>query len=268
MKTNFPPPAAPGRCATCGPRFGGQIETIKARFEAFLVENSHKPICTLSGAAPALRTLANEYEVLTRRLGDKFLGVALGGSLIHGLGTVRTSDVDYFIYTKRLDPATAESVKHESWFRLRQAGLSPCDGDPVRDLDQRPILELTSALSVFTSLIIDPPDRGSPLRGALEATALAMIRDALGEGILEKGELLDWLKEEHRRLIGCDAAYVAAKFMANRAPEFIQEGAAIVLAHDEDFLREMTEIAAPYMQGRARYCPFPERVAELFREGR
>ena len=264
MTTSIPPSIPPGRCPKCGPRFGGQIETIKARFETFLSENSFKPIHTLPGVAPALRVLSNEHTVLSLRLGEKFLGVSLGGSLIHGLGTVKTSDVDYRIYTRKIDEVTAEGVKHESWYRLRHEFLNPCDGDPVSDLERRPVQDLTPALSVFTNLIIDPPDRGAPGREQLEQAALAAIQAAINENIVPKPELLSMLKEEHSQLVGLDPAHVASKFMQNRASEFIMEGAALALSFDEPFMNEMIGIARDYMSGRVRYCPFPPRVEELF----
>jgi hypothetical protein len=161
---------------------------------------------------------------------------------------------------RQISEKTAESVKHESWYRLRNAGLTPCDTNPVRNLDQRPVMELTSALTVFSNEIICPPNQAK-----LEQAALDMIKAAMGEGILAKPELLAMLKEEYGRLVATDPAYVAKKFMQNRAQEFILEGAAIALSFNEPFMREMTEIARDYMPGRVRYCPFPAKVEELFR---
>ena len=197
-------------------------------------------------------TLEAEGQMMRRRLGENYLGVMLGGSLIHGLGTPETSDIDYYIYTRAIDPGLADDIKEGSWSRLKQDRFAPCDTHPIRDLERRPIGEWLTALAIFSNLAIDVPSLFK-----LQFAALTLLKDSQ----VPEAEM----REEFLKLTASDPKYVAEKFMENLAQEHIPEEMALDLSFNRPFMKEMVAMASDYMPGRiSTYCRFPAEVAALF----
>ena len=235
-------------------------EICQARFRTFLNIHVRALMISSQGLLPAQKAVRAESLELRKQLGDRFLGLSLGGPLIHDLGTVKTSPVDYFIYTRSLGDKQAERIGRQSRERLSLAKLTPGEDDPVRDLELRPVAELTSAMSVFTNLIESVPDKA-----ALEQAALASIAAAIAEKKVPPREIFTMLMVEFITLTGSNPAYVAREFMANRAPEYIPVGAAEALSLDNTFMERMIAIARPLMIEKVRdHCRFPWKVRALF----
>jgi hypothetical protein len=260
MRTTSPVVPSP---IFAGPLLLGPQDICLAQFRTQLHINSFRLTVMIGDPRPVLCALRFEHNVLRQQLGPKYLGIALGGSLARGLGTAKTSDVNYFIYTRSLEAGLADRIKDGSWKRLRDARLTPGPGHPVCDLEPRAIDDraLNSALSVFAHQVTGTPDRAS-----LEAAALALIGRALAEAKVPAPVLLRSLMESFIELSGSSPAYAAEKFMKNRAREFIPAGQAKSLAADQAFMKQLRAAALKYMVERLRNpnCRFPKQVWDLF----
>ena len=244
-----------------GPLLLGPQELCRAQFRAQLHINSFRLTIMIGDPYPVLTALRFEHNVLRQQLGADYLGLSLGGSLVRGLGTFKTSDVNYFIFTRSTSARRAEMIKLESRERLSAVHLTPGQDDPVCDLEPSRIDDLTGSLSVFTSQMI-----AAPSQTALEAAALALIGRAIAEEKVPAAEIVRLLMEKFIELSGSSPAYAAEKFMKNRAKEFMPAGLANSLSLDDKFMVEMRKIALPYMVARLRHssCGFPRQVWNLF----
>ena len=213
----------------------------------------------LGKAEPVLSALKLESQALRRQLRANFLGLALGGSVARGLGTAATSDIDYYIYVDQLGAAQAEDIKQQSWQRLRIAELAPCDGNPVVELNTRPLLVPARPLAVFTNYFVCCSDLGR-----LKLLAVAVLESLLRpeEG---RAETQAFLREEYTALVGGRADRVIVKFLQNIAREDIPEEQAITLSHNQMALDYLVKIAEPAVSARVRRFPFPAELAAIDR---
>jgi hypothetical protein len=236
---------------------------VKTAFIAFLAVYARQPFL-LNQAKPAIAALNELIGPLQKILGDKFLGLALGGSVVRNLWSPQTSDIDCYIYAQRIDQPLAEAAKQLADAHLRSRGLSPCANetvvlnDHVIALDQRPIGSPAYGLEVYADYFIYPENQ-EPLK----AQAAASIKSIVDQGLMPKHLLLADLKEEFRFLTGSNPNQVVKKFLLNIASKSV--GLNIcneILANDlcRDIL---VNIAAPYLAARSQVFPFPAEIEKL-----
>ncbi|MFA5112836.1 MAG: hypothetical protein WC529_00885 [Candidatus Margulisiibacteriota bacterium] len=235
-----------------------KLPLIKPAFVSWLRTYGNQAVI-LDHAGPALTALAQEAKELTRLLGGDFLSLALGGSLIRGLGTVETSDVDYFIYTRDIGQQWADTVRDGSWQRLRQAGLTPCDDHPVIRLAPGLPDIAGNTLGVFTNHLVFEAKPGASRRMVLEV--LAQLLAAAPPNA--RRELKETLRSEYNTLMHNSQAYAARKFVQNRVRPLIGEAMSESMLCDQHCLDELARLAAPFITARRVNFPPPPELASL-----
>jgi hypothetical protein len=238
-------------------------DKIKTAFRAFLSVYAKHPIIITSQTKPIVAALKEQVPWLERQLGENLLGLSLGGSSIRGLNIIgiSDSDVDYFIYTRKIDRDAASEIDERSQRQIKDKGFAPCDITPVIQLDHTvPPNNFNSVLGVFTGYFIH-----CPAEQELEQRALAIIKSYSDLGYESKPALLNGLKSEFDALSGNDPEYVAKKFMKNRAIKIVGEEQAVSLLFDTPILEELKAIARtePYLAARKQLLPFPPALQKL-----
>lgn len=254
------PPVNNGRTWSVSSReIRAKLPLIKPAFLSWLRTYGNQAVI-LDHAGPALTALAREAGELTRLLGDDFLALALGGSLIRGLGTVETSDVDYFIYTRDIGRCWADTVRDGSWQRLRQAGLTPCDDHPVIRLVPGLPEIAGNTLGVFTNHLVHEAAPGESRRIVVDVIAQLLAATPPDA----RQALKETLKSEYNTLMHNNPAYAARKFVQNRARPLIGEELSESMLCDHYCLTELSRLAAPFVAARrVNFLPPPELASLL-----
>ena len=76
-------------------------ERLKLAFRAFMEVYSKKPVIITGQTRIVVEALDKMVPWLKEELGNSLLAVTLGGSSVRGLNSLESSDVDYYIYSRK-----------------------------------------------------------------------------------------------------------------------------------------------------------------------
>jgi len=210
-----------------------------------LRETQERVIPVLEGCLPRLEKI----------LGDSFLGLSLGGSLILGLGTPTSSDVDFFIHTiaSSLEQERA-AVKHV-FSELTRAELRPCSHvkHPLYNFGEGGDRLSEDIVSVFANYFV-----GGEANSRLLEAALQRVEELLGGRIWIPSSLSPSLGSLYFDILGAvSSREVVAQYFINMHE---LEGRVFFAGLFMDFLRE--EVSS-YRKARKLNFPFPPELEEV-----
>ena len=242
--------------------FSHAYEKIRPYFQGFLERYSREAFIINDSSRIVLTTLEAALPELQRRLGDRLLGFALGGSIVRGLGTPQTSDVDFYLYVRSATEKEVDECLNFVQANLRIAGLNLCParGDYLLD-DSAPLEIIGIAVSIHTNYFIyKHPELDKIVQNLLDKVRRGDC-DWVGPQPMAENAKCIYLD-----LSGTQVEYVVEKFLLNIVFSLLSETGAHTLARDRNFARFLERAAAPYIARRKRaVIPFPAELADLFK---
>lgn len=228
----------------------GRPREFREAFRSFLCLCSRHRFLLAGNSADVIPVLKKMAYAFRNILGERYLGLALGGSLVRGIATPANADVDYVLFVKGVDVCD-----NNLYVRLREVekeltakSFRPCDILHMSELSKA-AFDPAFPVSVFANMLIDLAVPEEDLVAGARKAAASLAELAL--------------RKEYRDMSGCDPEKVASKFFEKRGLR--QDIALFSLAENPSpFFRrwgeEMLSIAKPHLELRERNFPFPEEL--------
>lgn len=227
------------------------------RFRAFLRLYEKNRFLFLGETPKVVQSLKRMTLQFRELLRERYLGLALGGSLVRGLADPSEADVDYILFVGGVDPGDRElhdriiGVQEE----LKEKGFKPCNLLHMHDLVHDVTFGPEVVASVFANYIID--------LAVPEEKILQLVRQTIGRW--EKRydrrnfDLNRQIRESYRQLSGCDVMQVTAKYLEKRiyGADCGTHGGRL---GPVTLKEKMVDIARPYLARREQNFPFPDEL--------
>lgn len=213
----------------------------------------------------ALDVLKSCVPMVKGELGSAYLGLSLGGSLVRGLGTPATSDVDFFIYVrgdlKEIGEKAERCVERIRW-KLTQNRLRPCDiANPVYEIENGSQFTPVAVSGVLANLFIDQAVDLDQMKGY----CLGLLRNeaACNRWIRCGGKpaLLQVLKNLYFAFTMSDILSVASRYRKNflmKRDDLSEQEMGTI--NGELFIHYLQEYSRPYIEQRRQLLPFPMAI--------
>jgi hypothetical protein len=252
------PKTLPARLA----RHEQAYSALRPHFQKLLTRLSREQHVINQSSQVVLNVLERAVPQLEQRLGNKFLGLALGGSLANGLGTPRTSDVDFYLYVDGAGKRKAEECVAFLRSKLEENGLRVCDGEGYYDFGEEARIRPEAVASIFANYLIRP--RFEPQALARRAVEQMLEKEKIGQGALE-AELEDLFYDYSC----CETEAVVTKFLRNMAQEHLPQTkdvdvVALSLSYQYPLVKFLAEQAHPYILKRVKMLPLVTILDALF----
>lgn len=245
-------PSLPARLSRFQPAYG----KIRQPLWRFLQVYSRRPHVFLPSARVVPAVLEQTVPELRRRLGDKLLAVALGGSISRGLGTPRSSDIDFSLYVHGADRKTVQACEEFVCWHLKSRVLRPCDASSSYDLALPREYHAQVIISLFTNYFIF----------VRQQTDLRLLARQYAGKVISRGWqvarlLAQELGEVYPDLSGTQECYVVKKYLANIAGSYLRADEREMLANSKMFVQFLERLARPYVEHRRMVAmPFPAEL--------
>ncbi len=230
---------------------------VEPQFKAKLGQLAGQKFIVETSTQIVINTLKECVPFLQDLLGDAFLGLALGGSLLRGLGTIDSSDVDFFIYTQGGLAKQKECVDFVRG-KLREKELKPCPySDHFYDFQEINIFPPVMIVAAFCDFFLN------------EKVDIENLKQ-VALGLLERGKQMSWwhrlspsdrekvFSDIYYTMMAADVVYVASKYYHNfvlKRPDLSQDE--LAYAKHPLFLEWMKKFARPFVEQRRQAFPFP-----------
>ena len=247
---------------------GGAVELVdrlEPHFRNFLrVYCDARFVMTQETQGRALRAVLDSVDGIRHSLKEAYLGVGMGGSLVRGLGTADTSDVDFFIYASKMVSEHAQRARLRHIARTcERFDCEPCFGAHfyffVYERQDSP----SAVSSVFSTLLVDPEMDSEKMVHYTSLAARRVIREMKERGTNARAEL----SAAYNEFSGCATRRVVTRFRINIGALLLRYRTVFDGLDDIHVARDLLgEIAEPYIETRRQNFPFPEELERLLVE--